>query len=85
MPVTCAEDVLIELGFEKPKDEDRQQQLFEESSKEEQNVLKLLREPTPRDDLIRALKMSTQDANSLLSVMEIKGLIKEEFGEIRLG
>ena len=85
MPVTCAEDVLIELGFEKPKDEDRQQQLFEESSHEEQNVLKLLREPMPRDDLIRALKMSTQDANSLLSVMEIKGLIKEEFGEIRLG
>ncbi|MFA6524030.1 MAG: hypothetical protein WCT38_00745 [Candidatus Paceibacterota bacterium] len=44
----------------------------------------LLREPQPRDDLIRAMKMQTSIANSLLSIMEIKGLIKEEMGEIRL-
>jgi hypothetical protein len=29
------------------------------------------------------MKLSTGDANALLSVMEIKGLIKEELGEIR--
>ena len=82
-PVTCAEDVLEALGFEKPKDEDKQRKLFEDSSLEEKTVLKILREPMPRDDLIRILKMPTSSANSLLSVMEIKGLIKEELGEIR--
>ena len=82
-PVTCAEDVLEALGFEKPKEEEKQARLFEDSSPEEKNVLKILREPMPRDDLIRLLKMPTSTANSLLSVMEIKGMIKEELGEIR--
>ena len=82
-PVTCAEDVLEALGFEKEKDEDKQQKLFEDSSPEEKNILKLLREPMPRDDLIRQMKMPTSHANSLLSIMEIKGLVKEELGEMR--
>ncbi|MEK7572344.1 MAG: DNA-processing protein DprA [Patescibacteria group bacterium] len=83
-PVTCVEDVLEALGFEKEKDEDKQAKLFEDLSKEEKIVINLLREPIPRDDLIRAMKMKISDANSLLSVMEIKGIIKEELGEIRL-
>ena len=37
----------------------------------------------PRDELIRTMKLSVAEANSLLSIMEIKGLIKEELGEIR--
>jgi DNA processing protein len=82
-PVTCAEDVLEALGFVKPKDEDKQAKLFEDSSLEEKNILKLLREPIPRDDLIRQIKLPIGQVNSLLCVMEIKGLIKEEFGEIR--
>jgi len=83
-PVTCAEDVLEALGFEQEKDESKQARLFEDLSPEEKKVVDLLREPQPRDELIRELKMSTSSANSLLSVMEIKGLIKEEMGEIRL-
>ena len=82
-PITCAEDVLEALGFEKPKDEDKQAKLFEDSSPEEKNILKLLREPIPRDDLIRQIKLPIGQINSLLCVMEIKGLIKEEYGEIR--
>ena len=53
-------------------------------SPEEKKIVALLREPTPRDDLIRAMKMPTPTANALLSIMEIKGLIKEEVGEIKL-
>ena len=83
-PVTCSEDVLEALGFEKEKDEDKQAKLFEESSPEEKKVLKILREPLSRDDLLRQMKMKIGDANSLLSVMEIKGMIKEELGEIRI-
>ena len=83
-PVTCSEDVLEALGFEISKDEEKQAKLFLDLSLEEKKVVAILREPIPRDDLIRALKMSTPTANAILSVMEIKGLIKEELGEIRL-
>ena len=83
-PVTNAEDVLEALGFETETDKNTQASLFEDLSAEEKNIVDLLREPTPRDDLIRLLKMPTSEANSILSVMEIKGIIKEEFGEIRL-
>jgi len=83
-PVTSAEEVLEALGFEMEKDEKKQAKLFLDLSPEEKMVVNLLREPVPRDDLIRAMKMPVPTANALLSVMEIKELIKEELGEIRL-
>lgn len=82
-PVTCAEDVLEALGFAKEKDEEKQAKLFLDLSPEEKIVVDLLREPIPRDDLIRAMKFPIPTANAILSVMEIKELIKEEMGEIR--
>jgi DNA processing protein len=82
-PITCAEDVLEALGFELPKDEDKQAKLFLDLSGDEKKVMDLLREPTSRDDLIRTMKIPTPTANALLSVMEIKGLIREELGQIR--
>ena len=94
-PITCAEDVLEALGFEIPKDEERRAKLFADLSPEEKIVVDLLREPMPRDELIRAIsaqggsasggKMSVPVINALLSIMEIKELIKEEMGEVRLG
>ena len=83
-PVTCSEDVLEALGFELLKDEEKQRKLFEDLSPEEKKVADFLREPISRDDLIRAMKMPIPMANALLSIMEIKGIIKEEMGEIRL-
>jgi DNA processing protein len=83
-PVTSSEDVLEALGFELPKNKEKQAKLFADLLPEEKKVVSFLREPIPRDDLIRALKMSTPAANALLSIMEIKGLIKEEMSEIKL-
>jgi DNA processing protein len=83
-PVTCSEDVLEALGFELKKDENKQQKLFADLSPEEKKVIALLREPIPRDDLIRAMKMPTPNANAILSIMEIKEIIKEELGEIKV-
>ncbi|MBI5139305.1 DNA-protecting protein DprA [Candidatus Nomurabacteria bacterium] len=82
-PVTCSEDILEALGF-KIDESVKQESLFMDASKEEKEVLEILREPQERDDLIRLMKKSTAEANALLSVMEIKGLIKEELGEIRV-
>lgn len=83
-PVTNAEEVLEALGFEQEKPVELQQRLFADLSPEEKKITELLREPISRDDLIRALKLPTPTVNTLISVMEIKGLIKEEFGDIRL-
>lgn len=81
-PITSSEDILEALGF-KIDEQNKQESLFDDARPEEKTVLKILSEPTSRDDLIRAMKMPTPTANALLSVMEIKGLIKEELGEIR--
>lgn len=83
-PITGAEDVLEALGFEQEKSKERQQGLFADLSPEEKIVVEILREPIPRDDLIRRMKLPVPTANAILSVMEIKELIKEEMGEIRL-
>lgn len=83
VPVTKSEDVLIALGFEveKPKQSDKEK--YADCSKEEMKIIELLREPIERDDLIRESGMDIAKANALLSIMEIKDLIKEELGEIR--
>ena len=83
-PITNSLELLEALGFETEQDENIQQKLFEDLSEEEKKVIKILREPKPRDELIHELNMPIQQANSLLSVMEIKNIIKEELGEIRL-
>ena len=83
-PITNSLELLEALGFETEQDENIQQKLFEDLSEEEKKVIKLLREAKPRDELIRELNMPIQQANSLLSVMEIKNIIKEELGEMRL-
>ncbi|MEJ0002106.1 MAG: DNA-processing protein DprA [bacterium] len=83
-PVQDAADVLEALGFEPEESEDKQARLFEDLSPEEKKVVALLREPMPRDEVLKALKMPIAAANALLSVMEIKELIKEELGELRL-
>ncbi|KKR62933.1 DNA protecting protein DprA [Candidatus Nomurabacteria bacterium RIFCSPHIGHO2_01_FULL_39_220] len=83
-PITCSEDVLEALGFELPKDEEKQARLFADLSPEEKKITELLREPIFRDDLIRTMKLPIPAANAMLTIMEIKGLIKEELGEIRL-
>jgi predicted Rossmann fold nucleotide-binding protein DprA/Smf involved in DNA uptake len=46
-------------------------------------MIELLHEPMERDDLVRESGMDIAKANALLSIMEIKELIKEELGEIR--
>ncbi len=81
-PITSSDDILEALGF-KVDNESKQQSLFDDARPEEKAVLKILTEPIERDELIRKMKLSTGEANALLSVMEIKGLIKEELGEIR--
>jgi DNA processing protein len=85
-PITKAEDILEALGFDTSagKEKEKQLRLFEDLSKEEKHILKLLREPINRDELIRASGIAVNQANAIISAMEIRGIIKEEYGEIRV-
>lgn len=82
-PVTTSEEVLEALGFniDKPKQDDKEK--YSDCGKDELKIIELLREPQERDELIRLSGMDIATANALLSIMEIKDLIKEELGEIR--
>ena len=82
-PVTKSEDILIALGFEIEKPAQTDKEKYADCSKEELKIIELLREPLERDDLIRESGMGIAKANALLSIMEIRDLIKEELGEIR--
>jgi DNA processing protein len=53
-------------------------------SQDEERVFELLASPRPREELIEALDLDISSANILLSTMEIKGLIVEELGSVRI-
>ncbi len=82
-PITKSEDILEALGFEVEKLKQDDKEKYADCGKEELKIIELLREPIERDELIRESGMDIATANALLSIMEIKELIKEELGEIR--
>ncbi|OHA26647.1 MAG: DNA protecting protein DprA [Candidatus Taylorbacteria bacterium RIFCSPHIGHO2_02_FULL_44_36] len=85
-PVTSPAELLEALGF-KTEAENSQAQLalaYADCSSDERKILELLREPLARDILISRLGFPASRANALLSVLEIKGLIKESLGELHL-
>jgi DNA processing protein len=80
-PITSSQDLLEALGFHVT--EKAPLDLFSLCDPNEEQILKILSSPLPRGELIRKLGMPTHKANSLISGMEIKGLIKDSGGEIR--
>lgn len=82
-PVTSSEEVLEALGFNVEKSKQSDEEKYSDCGKDEMKIIELLREPLERDELIRLSGMDIASANALLSIMEIKELIKEELGEIR--
>ena len=82
-PVTSSNDILEALGFKIEKEKKNDKEKYADCGKDEMKIIELLREPMERDNLIRELGMNIGEANALLSIMEIKELIKEELGEIK--
>lgn len=83
IPITTSEELLEALGFEINDGDKTDEEKYAECSPDEKKILDLVGEGIDRDELVRASGMETSKANSLLSIMEIKELIKEELGEIR--
>ena len=80
-PITSVEDLLQALGLA-PRE--KREILRGDVSDEEMRVIDVLASPVSRDELIEALELPITEANILLSTMEIKGLIVEELGVVRV-
>ncbi len=81
-PIRNSDDILEALHIETDK-EKLDFGMPSDCSADEIKVLEILREPKSKEDLIFLINMPINEINTLLSVMEIKGLIKESLGEIR--
>lgn len=85
MPITGSSDLLSALGYEIKTVVEDSSSPPPEMSPEENAVWRILREPASRDELVRALDMPVSRAGELLSLMEIKGLIKDSGGKLSRG
>jgi DNA processing protein len=83
-PIRKSEDILEALGFNVDEEPQNLKLKYADCSPEELLVVKILDTPLPKDELFRAMKMPVSKANAVISIMEIKGLIEESLGEIRL-
>jgi hypothetical protein len=72
------------LGLENKTGPQSLAELRTDLSDEEMRVIEIIATPRSRDDLLTELEMPITDANILLSTMEIKGLITEELGLVRI-
>src|SRR3989338_2795528 len=82
--VTSPEDILVALGIAKRDGGQTLASLRADLSEDELRVIEILNAPLSRDELIEALALPITDANILLSTMEIKGLLVEELGVVRI-
>lgn len=83
-PITKPADILEALGFDVEEVSVEQIQFdFETLNDHEKTVWELLHTPTPREDIIRDSGLTISDALTALSLLEMKGLIEEKYGEIK--
>ena len=84
-PVTESADILVALGIDPEISTEQQHLALQALSKDEQKVVTILSaDPLPRDELVAKLGLEVSKANALLSALELKDIIKEDYGDIRL-
>jgi DNA processing protein len=82
-PITKPEDLHEALGFEVQLTLPKTNR--EDCGEQEKMLLELLEEQSlPRDELIHLSRLTTSEANMYISLLEMKGYVKESLGEIRL-
>ncbi len=82
-PITRSEDILEVFGLTSKAIKEEAISELQNLSKNEKMLLEFLIEPQSRDAIVESLNLQLSELNVLLSTLEIKGLIKEEYGEIR--
>lgn len=79
-PCLGAKEVLEMLGF---KEQETVQKTYDDCTETEKKLLELLYEPASKESLLLRYDGSTTDFNMALSLLELKGHIRETMGEIR--
>lgn len=77
-PIRTSDDILEALHI---TTNDAERILPNNLTDDEKRVIELLREPLEKEILLSKLPLSISEANSLLTMMELKGLIKESVGK----
>lgn len=93
-PIRDSDDLLEALHLKKENDESasaklrRDEEKYFDCSPKEMLIIKLLSEPLERDEILRRANtehnLGVGETQTLLSLLELKGLISESLGEIRL-
>lgn len=91
-PIRSADDILEALHLESrsapQSGAEADETKYFDCSKKEMFIIKMLSEPLERDAILRRVQSEHQipvgETQTLLSLLELKGLIKETLGEIRL-
>jgi DNA processing protein len=88
-PITSSEDIVRALGLEHAISESAPatRAIPFPLSPDETRIVEILRTPIARDELMTELShfgLDTSRSNIILSAMELKGIITESLGEIRL-
>jgi DNA processing protein len=76
-----ADDILEVLNLK--KEDEAIEVEFADCSEEEIQILEILIEPISRDDIIEILDIPTSKLSSLITSLEIKGLVRESLGKIQ--
>lgn len=82
-PITSGRDILQALGIQVEVLQETKKD-YADATEEELSIIKLLEEPKERDELIRRCGLPTHEINTILTVMEIKGIIVERMGMLHL-
>ena len=80
-PITSGGDILEILDID---ENDKQTVILSNVTENEKIVLGALIEPKSKEDLIDTLPMDIDKIQATISLLEIKGLIKEEYGLLRI-
>lgn len=78
-PITCAKDLLEEIGFVEQTFGTLDLTMY---TPEEQAILILLDEPRERGEILTLIVAPSAQTLSILTVLEIKGVIQERMGKI---
>jgi len=79
--ITQSSDIVTALGLQI---REKQHVDYSDCSSDEKELIGILKEPLPRDEIIRRLNKPVYVTQTILATMEIKGLIEEFLGEIHL-
>ncbi|MEI8129972.1 MAG: DNA-processing protein DprA [bacterium] len=82
-PITRSEDILEFFGLVGTDEATERESEISALTNDERAVYDLLVEPMSRDTIVATLQKPTHEINILISSLEIKGIVKEELGEVR--